>query len=90
MIKEYKGAKGVDLETVGQEDFFETVEQKDLETVVQEDSAHPLAPPRRIQQTVEQEDFETFGQVDYAPPDPPTPPRNSQTKKRSSFMLCRN
>ena len=46
VIKEERGYKGGDLETVRQEDFFESVDQEDLETVGQEDSTPP-APPRR-------------------------------------------
>ena len=51
-IKEDRGDKGGDLETVGKEDFYETVEQEGLETVGQEDSAPPKspAPPIIIQQ----------------------------------------
>ena len=51
-IKEYREKERGSLETVGQEDFLETSDQEDFETVGQEDSA-PSAPPRRIQRTVE-------------------------------------
>ena len=43
-MKEEREEKGGYLETVGKEDFYETVEQEDLETVGQEDSAPPYPP----------------------------------------------
>ena len=50
-IKEDKGKKEGDLETLGQEDFFLSVDKEDLETVGHGSSnpPDPPYPPRRIQ-----------------------------------------
>ena len=59
VFKEDRGKKLYNLETVGQEDLFKSVEQEDLETVGKEDSSPPNSPdppnpPRRIQITFDQ------------------------------------
>ena len=81
-IKEDRGKIGDNLETVGQEDFFKSVDQEDLEKFGQEDSVPPKSPTPTIrsQRTVDQEDLETVEQEDSAPPAPPSPTRGIQQK----------
>ena len=82
VIKEDTGKKGNDLETVGKDNFFKSVDQEDLETVGREDSKppNPPAPPRISQRTFDKEDLDIVGQEDYVPPKPPAPPIRSQRK----------
>ena len=79
-IKEDKGKEGDALEKVGKDNLFETVEQKDLDTVGKEDSAPP-APPRRSQRKVEQEDFEQLGRRIR-----PQPPHPKEVNKKAVLL----